>query len=890
MRDPLIAEVAQVRSEYTSARLIYSNLKHRLAGTQYLRQPGYIPPQTDVLYRDGTTETLSVRDSDVRFLDRVSNQTALDHMELICRARRGSRDAAAELDRRTRETYQKIAGRFASQALVDNEFVLPYTSARASAEDAASHKGSVLLDLSQRGFATADFSILTAAAFLLAETELDACARDCVRNLEILSGRRLGDPRDPLLIAVRSALPEYVPGFMPTFLNAGLTPEVLPGLPDRYGAEAAFRIRLNNRKTLLEALDPEAFSRIEGEIRPGLTSAQNEELACRLEEMIASHDKQILEDAFAQVLFFLKRAHAHYRDHLDVLRNFMLRQTHYPAVILQRMVCSVIDNESFAGVLYSRHPQRGRGVFLQFARTIYGEDLMTGRVLPDERTFLARNEARSEFPAVYHFWNRLAQLESHFQGPVMVEFTGVHGTFTVLQVDAAELSGAGMLTAVMNMHREGLISAERVLELIKPYHIRQIESDAIDPRSLHELVPFARGVAVLPRSDVTGKLYFSVARDDRTQAERGGAPVVLAKDRFTPQDAVDMQKVSGICSLSPAAIHVVTTAQNLGIPALLNFEESGVRIDLEEKRLVRRDQLEVREGDWVTISSRFRTLYIGQARYAPARLLRMMAGEAVEISPEDRPRFEQLASDYREYRRILESTDVTRFGSLQDLGHAIRYGSLRENEIRAAEFVNRCFDLRAADLVSSLLEGTLGTHLVHRTAFLQLTPDRRAQLLRQAASQCLERGLSGYLAGAFLIGSLVDPEAPAAFWARFEAAEIGFLINEWILYRKYLQVLDDVGENQISKARSFILSKGLGKLTIRNPEAAEFITLKLSRIDLSEVRRRLSKGSDPQTAQLLEVLGKPFGAIFDYSDEECTERLRRICARDNIPFPPPDES
>ncbi|MGA2263085.1 MAG: hypothetical protein ABSH28_16840 [Acidobacteriota bacterium] len=890
MSGSCVAEVAQVRSEYTSARLICSNLKHRLAGTRYVRYPGYIPPETDVVLEDRAVETLAVRDADVRFLDRVPPPTALEHVGFIHRARRGDLRAAAELDRRMRDTYGKIAGRFTSQTLAENEFVLPYTTARPFAEQAASHKGAILLDLSQRGFATADFNILTAHSYQLPAQELEQCVRDSVRNLEVLSGRRLGDPHNPLLVAVRSALPEHMPGFMPTYLNAELTPAVLLGLPGRYGIEAAVRIRLNNRKTLLEALDPEALSGMEAEIQPGLPLERNEEIALRLEEHIARHDSRILEDAFTQVLFFVKQAYAYYDDHLGVLRNFMLREVQYPAVILQRMVCSVIDDQSYAGVLYSRHPQQGRGVFLQFARAIYGEDLMTGRLLPEERHFLARDEARHDFPAVYHFWNRLTQLEDLFHGPVMVEFTGVHGTFTILQVNAGELSGAGMLTAVMEMHRSGSISAERVRELIKSHHIRQIESDAIDPRSLHALVPFARGVAVLPRSDVTGKLYFSVARAEQALEEQGGYHVILAKARFTPQDVIDMQKVSGICSLSPAAIHVVTTAQNLGIPALLNLEESGLRIDAEARRLLGRNAAEIGEGDWVTISSRYATLYAGQAVYAPARLLRLMAGEAVDIDPADRPRFERLAADYRQYRRILEAVDATHFASLQDLGHAIRYGELRDDHERAVEIVNRCFDLRAEGLALRLLETTLGMHLINGTAFSCLTPDRRARLLRAAASRCLQHGLSGYQVGAFVVGSLIDPESPASFWERFEPGEIAFLLNEWVLYQKYLRVLDEVGESRISRARNYIHTQGLNALCIPKSKATGFLTLKLSGIDLNEVRRRLPAGVDPRTVELIEVLQRPFGTLFDYANPSNLEHLRRACAQEGVPLPDPKDS
>ena len=887
MSMPGVRELTQVRSEFASARVICSNLEHRASGRKFCRHPGYIPAEIDVLLDDGAAETLSVRDADVRFLDRVAPSEALWHADLIRRSRRGDRAAAEELDRRTLDTLRRLTARFAAQELTEDAYVLPYTTKRPFGEESVSHKGAILLDLSRRGFATADFSILTADAFRLPGADLEDRVRAALRNVEILSGRRLGDPGNPLLVAVRSALPEYIPGFMPTFLNAGLTAGILPGLPDRYGADGAARIRLNARKTLLEALDPEAAAGLEGETRSFLSRAQNEDLAGRMEDLIARRDERLLDDALGQVLFYIRGAYAYYTDHLGVLRNFMPREARYPAVILQRMVCSVIDERSYAGVLYSRHPQRGAGVFLQFGRAIYGEDLMTGRLRPEEHCFQARDEVRWDFPAVYHFWDRLGQLEDLFRGPVMVEFTGVHGTFTVLQVNAAELSGAGMLTAVMEMHRAGRLPPDRVRELIKPYHIRQIESDAIDPRSLHDLTPIARGAAVLPRSAVTGRLCFSAARADQAHGEWGGAPLILAKARFTPQDTIDMQRMGGICSLSPAAIHVVTTAQNLGIPALLNLEESGVRIDAEKRVLFGRDGVVVREGDWVTISSRYRTLYAGRAVFAPARLLRFMSGEAVEIDPADRPRFERLAADYAAFRRILESVDAGQFGSLQDLGHAIRYGGLRGDEARAAEFVNRCFDVRSGDLVAHLLESTLGTHLINGTAYGLLTPDRRIRLLHSAAAICLERGLSGYLAGAFIIGSLVDPGAPLAFWKSFSPREIAFLLNEWVLHRKYLHVLEEVGERRISRAKNFILSRGLGAHFIPEIEALDFLPLKLGGTDLDELRARLPEGADAQTVEVVEALRRPFGELFDYDDPARLDRLRRVCEREGLPLPEP---
>jgi hypothetical protein len=881
-----ISEIAQVRSEYTSARLICSNLEHRIAGARFERAPGYLPAEIDYVSAHGKLETLFVRDYDVRYLDRVAVDKATQHLESILRARRGDPGTRQELEGKTRETWKRISARFAGTSLVETDEVIPYTTTRCFSETQTSNKGRILLDLSGHGFATADFCLLAASAHRLPPEALDKCLRDTIRNLEILSGRNLEDSENPLLIAMRSALPEYLPGFMPTYLNVGLTPEMLPGLPRRYGKEAAIRIQLSNRKTLLEALDPVAFPDIERKIHPGRTMEENVELISSIEALIEKYDPRLLTSAQRQVRFFLGKIYAYYESHLDALRNFMVREIHHPTIIFQRMVCSVIDHESYAGVLYSRHPRLGTGVLLQFARTIYGEDMMTGRLPAEERHFRNREETREEFPAVFHFWNRLAQLEEVFRAPVMVEFTGVHGTFTILQVNPAELTGAGMITAVMDMHRSGKISAGRARELIKPYHVRQIESDTIDPKSLGALTPFCQGLSVLPRSAVSGRAYFSI---NQAKKESFGENIILIKERFTPQDAVDMQKVSAICSLSPAAIHVVTSAQNLGIPALLNLEEGGVRIDQPNLSLINRYGLGIREGDWVTVSSRRRALYMGKAVFAPARLLRFMAGENVNLTPPERVRFESLALYYREYRKILESVDASAFESLQDLGHSIRYGRLQTDPPGAAVFVNQCFDINHEKLVQRLLDVTLGTHLMNLAAYELLTPDRQVKLIKDALVLCRKRTLSGYQAGAFVIGSLVRPDSPGGFWESFSPAEIGRLINEWVLHQKYMNILNDLGERKISRARSFILSQGLGSLYIHHGMLKDFTPLKLSRVNLAEVRKGLSADFDPQTIEVLDLLSQPFGKFYDYSDPGSLARLKKICDMEKVPLPGPED-
>lgn len=857
-----VRAITEVRSEYTSARLILANLDHRAAGRKWARAPGYIPAEIDYTTGDGAARTVSVRDYDVRSLDRVPPPQAIEQLNLIHLARRGRAAAARELARRTEAVHEPIRRRFAGAALAENEHVVPYTTPVTHPEAQVSHKGAILIELTRRSIATADFTILGSSCYNLPPAEREAHLEAAVRDLEILSGRRYEDPRNPLLLALRSAMPFYIPGFMPTYLNVGVTSALAPGLVRRYGEAGAARILLNNRKTLLEALDPERFREVEADLRPGLDIGRTIELARRIERTIEGLAPDLVEDARAQARFFLSRIYGYYESHIDVLRNFMAREAQFPAVIVQRMVCSAIDDRSYAGVLYSRHPRAGQGVFLQFARAVFGEDLMTGRLPPEERHFLSREEARRDFPAVYHVWDRLAQLETIFDGPVMVEFTGVHGTFTTLQANAAELTGAGMLTAVMDLHRTGRISAERVRQLVKPYHVRQVESDAIDPKSLHALKPFCRGLSVLPRSAVTGRVFFSSEAAKAAREASPGGNVILVKERFTPTDVIDMQSAGGICSLSPAAIHVVTSAQNLGIPVLLNLEEAGVRLDAAERTLTNGEGLVLREGDWASISSRLRTLYIGQAVFAPARLLRFMAGEPVQLAPAERPRFESLAACYRDYRAIAEGVDATRFESLQDLGHAVQYGRLQDDPRKEA-FVNRAYDANRDRLAARLMDVTLGSHYVNLAAFRLLTRDRRVGLLKSVLAVCRERGLTGYQAGAFVVGSLVEPEADPAYWESFGPADVAALLNEWLLHQKYLRVLDAVGERRVNRARSLILAQGLSSVHIHRGWAVEFKGLRASAIDLGEVRRSVGPGFDPQTDELIDILARATGSEAD---------------------------
>ncbi|MCK4941895.1 pyruvate, phosphate dikinase, partial [candidate division WOR-3 bacterium] len=67
--------------------------------------------------------------------------------------------------------------------------------------------------------------------------KLKADVKKSLRRVEMLLGRKFGNPRDPLLVSVRSGARRSMPGMMETVLNIGLTTKTIPGLIKQSGDE-----------------------------------------------------------------------------------------------------------------------------------------------------------------------------------------------------------------------------------------------------------------------------------------------------------------------------------------------------------------------------------------------------------------------------------------------------------------------------------------------------------------------------------------------------------------------------------------------------------------------------------------------------------------------------
>lgn len=887
----------RIRANFPNLQNLRTSAQQRQKGRPKTVLPGGLPAKVEWETRDAgppRLDTIQVRDIDVLFLCDTDQAKAQTHLSLILEARKGNPAAQQTIQGNIQTFFQEhFPGGFPPD-VIENEYIVPSLSQNTYTVDELSHKGSILLQLSQGGFSVPDFVIYSAKNYLLPSREQQDHIKAALHTLTSLALPGVGPNHAPLVFAIRCAMPVYIPGMMHTFLNVGVTKNDIDVLAATYGHRAAKRMFLNNLKNYLQMVDATEYAVLIKQARQNLSNEQTDTVLRTISDLIKRTDPQFLENPVAQANFFVQKAYAHFEENLDLLITFMGSAQHYPSLIFQKMVCTVRHPCSYAGVLYSRHPRSGVGMQLQVARDIFGEDIMMGTIEPQDFAFRERAESKPDFPAVYHFSERIDTLEEEFQSPVTVEFavdaTDRFELFALLQLNCSELSGRAAFISIMDLYRSGKLSRQRVIELIRPFHFKQLESDTIDSGSFRHLRPFSQGVPVLPRTALSARAYFSAKT--ALSAKKTKDKVCFFQERFVPSDTIIMREVDAIICGTPAAIHVVTLCQGYGIPALLNLSKYGNYFSsssADGRRCIMNERgEEITEGDWVTISSSRNTLYRGRAEYQPARLIRYMAGEDVPLSQEEKVWFNQLASAYQDYQALVSHLELTKIAGIRDLIKLVRY-QFKDKVEKQERMVNDWYDANPDLYLSEVFSCEMGAHLNQQTIYHLLTTDRQIEFFKRAADKCISETRSGLSAGSFTLGRFINTEHPVRFWESLTARQIAILINEWVLFEKYMDVLMLVGERRISRAREQIMHKGLNMLSLAPARITSFMTLKLSSVDVDEVMSALPKGSDEQAKKVIELLKLPFSEFYDYESPWSVGQLRKICRAQGLALPDPAE-
>ncbi len=864
----------------------YYNIKFFVQNRNNSVKPGigYIPPEIE--YREtemSPPQKINVEFADIPYLCQEDTERAKNYLSYLVASLKGDTKAAYKIQFYREQYLNDKEWYYKDIRLIENNCVVHSGTDKNYDVRHISHKGANLLNLIKESYPVPDFSILTTDWYALVETEKEIHLKTAIRNLEEMTGEKLNDSDAPLVIAVRCAMPQYIPGLMPTYLNAGVVAETVEKLKGLYGIKVAGKIYLNNLLTLYSL----SYHKKEiPHLKEILYFASISEIYKSIQtyyDLISTVDKKLLTDPYYQIRFLLKKATDFFEENKELPYTLIKRKT-YPSFILQKMVWTVRDENSYPGILYSRHSRTGLGYQIESSKNIFGEDIMSGNIQATDKEYFDRNEIKESYPEVYHFTPLLHELEKSKKAPVTIEFAAESYAnthlFAVLQINKSELTGRAALLSAIDLFNKGIINKDEVIKLIQPYHLRQIFSETIDVKSLSELICFSEGVSVLPRSAISAKIYFSAKKV--TQAKKRGEKVCYCKDRFVPSDTLIMKETDAIISMNPAAVHVVTACRGYGIPAFLNLENFNVR--LENNTLINSQGIRISEGDWITISSKRKTIFLGKATYTPARFQKYLNNENITLGPKEEIVFKNMSEAYSTYKKIvnsLNSDDITR---IEDLIKFIRTDLDKEPE-KASEFVNNWYDSHEDYYVNQILQSELGTHQDRHKIYQYLSVERRILFFKKAISICRKRDLRGFTAGAFMLGRFICITHPLAFWKALKPAEIVFLLNEYILFEKYMFALYDVGERKINRAKTLILTEGLRGVNINKANAAIFISLKLICKNWDTITELITEEHEPEILKLTELLQKPYGFLYDYSAPWSINKLKEICRKEGVDFP-----
>jgi len=293
----------------------------------------------------------------------------------------------------------------------------------------------------------------------------------------------------------------------------------------------------------------------------------------------------------------------------------------------------------------------------------------------------------------------------------------------------------------------------------------------------------------------------------------------------------------------------------------MDLQSYGIR--MEGNSLVNADGMVINEMDKITISSKHQTIYKGVAKYKPARFTKFLNGEEVAMEPEEVSMFVGMKAAYQEYQSIVNSQRTALISDVNKLARIIRC-ELQSKPDAARELVNNWYADNSDLYVEQVLESKMGDHQDQSRVFNFLDDRLKIDFFQRASKACMNRRLSGLKAGSFMLGRFVARPLSKKVWNSLSNTVVAFLLNEYVLYEKYLHVLEEVGEIKLARAHSRIETEGIDNMIINNFDMRLFIPLLFSAHDMAAVAHDLEQiEHQDNTHLLIEKLSRPIDQIFD---------------------------
>ncbi len=446
-----------------------------------------------------------------------------------------------------------------------------------------------------------------------------------LKDLEAQTGKKFGDPSNPLLVSVRSGAKFSMPGMMDTVLNLGLNKQTLKGLAaltnnSRF-AEDAYRRFIQLFGKIVLGVNGDKFEKVldkaKGHTRldTDLTTEELTRIAEQFKKIILNETGVVFpEDPYEQLQMAIGAVFNSWngRRAIDYRRLNKISDSLGTAVNVQTMVFGNMGNDSATGVAFTRNPSTGDpNIFGEYLINAQGEDVVAGIRTPQPISKL-----KDEMPGVYQQFATIAkQLEAHYKDVQDVEFTIEKGKLWMLQTRTGKRTGAAAVKIAVDLVKEGVIDKATAIRRVEPSALDQLLHPMLDPKIRETTKALTVGLPASPGA-ASGKAVFDP--DEAEALADKGETVILVRIETTPEDLHGMAAAKALLTARGGMTsHAAVVARGMGKPCVAGAGE--LRIDYAQQ-LVKVNGSTIKKGDWLTLDGGTGEVYVGRLPTVEAQL------------------------------------------------------------------------------------------------------------------------------------------------------------------------------------------------------------------------------------------------------------------------------
>ena len=515
--------------------------------------------------------------------------------------------------------------------------VYPFSAGNRSMSDLLGGKGANLAEMATLGIPVPDgFTITTRVCQEYLRTggltdellhEIDAAIIDLEKKI----GKSFGDPKNPLLVSVRSGAKFSMPGMMETVLNVGMSPEVAATLEkitgdSRFAWDSYRRFIEMFGKTVCE-IPSESFAKVAeplikaagGKTIADLDGAGLKAAGDAFIKVVEAHTGTAFPfDARTQLTRAIEAVFHSWNSERAQLyrRRERISADLGTAVNVQAMVFGNIGDTSGTGVCFTRDPGSGApGAYGDYLPRAQGEDVVAGirNAFPLTHLGVVNPEAFAELNRI------MALLEDHYRDMCDIEFTVEQGKLWILQTRVGKRTAEAAFKIATQLVDEGSITMDQALTRVNGEQLVQLMFPQFDKATAPK--ELTRGIAASP-----GAAVGSVVFDPRDAADQAlaGKKVILVRRETNPDDLVGMVAAQGILTARGGKTsHAAVVARGMGRPAVCGTE--SIEVNVDEKFFTCGD-VTVHEGDLISIDGTTGAVFLGEVAVVPSVVTEYVQG------------------------------------------------------------------------------------------------------------------------------------------------------------------------------------------------------------------------------------------------------------------------